>query len=150
MSRKAAAAQMHQEIKTYVSSYQVHNTKSTKKKNSTNDIVKMKDTFYNNKTACQLSAKEEKEILKETEYEFQRRQGFKRIFPSVDYNYYKQFFIKERPLNKFIDEKVMSKRRLTLSTASKIKQKIMDQNTWVNSAKSRAQTFGSTKNKKNN
>ena len=32
-----------------------------------------------------MSAREEKEIIKETEYEFERRQGFKRIFPSVDY-----------------------------------------------------------------
>jgi len=32
-------------------------------------------------------------MVKETEMEFRRRQGWKRIFPAIDYNYYKQFFV---------------------------------------------------------
>lgn len=54
-----------------------------------------------------ISAKEEKELVKEAEYEFRRRCRFKRIFPSIDYEYYKRFFTKERPLNVILDQKVM-------------------------------------------
>ena len=51
--------------------------------------------------------------------EFRRRQGFKRIFPSVNYALYKQFFIAERPLNNLVDERVMAKRRQTLKLRNK-------------------------------
>jgi len=44
--------------------------------------------------------------------EFKLRGKFKRVFPTVDYHYYKQFFTEERPLNAILDEKLMSKRRL--------------------------------------
>lgn len=44
--------------------------------------------------------------------EFKLRGKFKRVFPSIDYPYYKQFFTEERPLNVVLDEKIMSKRRL--------------------------------------
>lgn len=71
---------MHTEIKTYVNSYQ-----PSKKKPAVGDGFKTKDNFYQTKPQFILSAKQEKEIIKETEYEFERRQGFKRIFPSVDY-----------------------------------------------------------------
>lgn len=37
--------------------------------------------------------KEEAQIVKETEMEFRRRQGFKRLFPSVNYAHYRKFFI---------------------------------------------------------
>lgn len=44
--------------------------------------------------------------------EFKLRGKFKRVFPSINYNYYKQFFTEERLFNAIIDEKIMSKRRL--------------------------------------
>jgi len=47
--------------------------------------------------------KEEKIALKETEEEFKRRGEFKRIFPTVDFPYYKQFFEEDRHLNYFLD-----------------------------------------------
>jgi len=46
---------------------------------------------------------EEKQCLRETLEEYGRRNFFKRIFPTVDFLYYKQFFEEERPLNYFID-----------------------------------------------
>jgi hypothetical protein len=55
--------------------------------------------------------KEERHILKETESEFKRRGGFKRVFPSVDFLYYKQFFEEERPWNYFLDAQIMAKFR---------------------------------------
>ena len=44
--------------------------------------------------------------------EFKLRGKFKRVFPSIDYQYYKQFFAEERPLNALLDERIMSKRRI--------------------------------------
>lgn len=52
--------------------------------------------------------KEEKTALKETDDEFKRRNFFKRIFPSIDYLYYKQFFEEDRPLNAFLDARLMA------------------------------------------
>jgi hypothetical protein len=34
--------------------------------------------------------------VKEAEMEFKRRGKFKRVFPSIEYHYYKQFFAEER------------------------------------------------------
>jgi len=51
------------------------------------------------------AGKLEKAIVRETEREFKRRGKFKRIFPSLEYNYYKQFFKEERPLNNLLDQK---------------------------------------------
>jgi hypothetical protein len=52
-------------------------------------------------------------LVREVEDEFKRRSHFKRIFPSMEYSYYKQFFLNgERPLNKLIDDKIMEKRRM--------------------------------------
>lgn len=61
----------------------------------------------------QLTAKQEKQLVKEAEMEFKRRGKFKRVFPSVDYHYYRQFFNEERPLNYILDQRLMSKRRLS-------------------------------------
>ncbi len=47
--------------------------------------------------------KDEKICFKETEDEYKRRGAFKRIFPSPDFLYYKQFFEEDRPLNYFLD-----------------------------------------------
>ena len=44
--------------------------------------------------------------------EFKLRGKFKRVFPSIDYHYYKQFFTEERVFNVILDEKLMGKRRL--------------------------------------
>ena len=55
--------------------------------------------------------KEEKLALQETIDENKRKGFFKRIFPSIDYPYYRQFFEEDRPLNRFIDEKLISKKR---------------------------------------
>jgi hypothetical protein len=59
---------MHSEIKSYVNSYQPQ-----KKKPAIGDPLKTKDTFYSTRPQFNLSAKQEKEIIKETEYEFERR-----------------------------------------------------------------------------
>jgi len=55
--------------------------------------------------------KEEKIVLKETIDENARKNFFKRIFPTVEYMYYKQFFEEDRPLNHFIDAKLMGRKR---------------------------------------
>jgi hypothetical protein len=55
--------------------------------------------------------------LKETIDEFNRKNFFKRIFPTVDFLYYKQFFVEERQLNYFIDKKLFGKKRLELASA---------------------------------
>jgi hypothetical protein len=55
--------------------------------------------------------------LKETIEEFNRKNFFKRIFPTVDFLYYKQFFVEERQLNYFIDKKLFGKKRLELASA---------------------------------
>ena len=55
--------------------------------------------------------------MKETIDEFGRKNFFKRIFPTVDFLYYKQFFVEERPLNYFIDKKLFGKKRLELASA---------------------------------
>jgi len=55
--------------------------------------------------------KEEKYAIQDTIDENKRRGFFKRIFPTVDYLYYRQFFEEDRPLNRLLDEKLMSKRR---------------------------------------
>lgn len=52
-------------------------------------------------------------VTRDAEDEFKRRGHFKRVFPSLEYNYYKQFFINgERPANKLLDERIMAKRRM--------------------------------------
>jgi len=54
----------------------------------------------------------EGDVVREAEDEFKRRGHFKRIFPSMEYHYYKQFFLQgERPLNKLLDDRIMAKRR---------------------------------------
>jgi tubulin polyglutamylase TTLL5 len=63
------------------------------------------------KAPAREATKEEKMALKDTEDEFKRRNFFKRIFPSVDFLYYKQFFEEERPLNNFLDAKLMAQFR---------------------------------------
>lgn len=47
--------------------------------------------------------KEEADIVRDVEDEFKRRGRFRRIFPSTEYSYYKQFFKAERPRNVLID-----------------------------------------------
>ncbi|CDW91499.1 tubulin-tyrosine ligase family protein [Stylonychia lemnae] len=69
-------------------------------------------TQYGQTKHMQLSAKEEKQLIKEAEMEFKRRGKFKRVFPSIEYHYYRQFFTEERSLNYILDQKLMSKRRL--------------------------------------
>ena len=56
-------------------------------------------------------SREEKIALKEAEEEFKRKGYFKRLFPTIDFLYYKQFFEEERPLNYFLDAKLMAKKR---------------------------------------
>jgi hypothetical protein len=72
--------------------------------------------------------------VKEAEMEFKRRGKFKRVFPSVDYHYYRQFFADERPLNFILDQKLMSKRRLSNinQNSMSMKQKIDYLNTKSN------------------
>jgi len=56
--------------------------------------------------------------------EFGRRNFFKRIFPTVDFLYYKQFFEEDRPLNYFIDQKLFSKKRLEFASAKNQAEKM--------------------------
>ena len=53
-----------------------------------------------------------KQLVKEAEMEFKLRGKFKRVFPSTEYHYYKQFFSEERLYNIILDERIMAKRRL--------------------------------------
>lgn len=78
MSRKAAGEKLHNDLKTQSMPYQ---TQIKKKKEID---TKTNERFFPSKPAY-VPLKEEKEIIKETEYEFERRQGWKRIFPTVDY-----------------------------------------------------------------
>ena len=58
-------------------------------------------------------SRDEQHIVREAEDEFRRRGHFKRIFPTMEYHYYKQFFLQgERPLNKLLDDRIMEKRRM--------------------------------------
>ena len=59
--------------------------------------------------------------IKDTEEEFKRKCAWKRIFPTVDYAYYRQFFATERSLNQAVDTHVMGKRRLTAQNANMLK-----------------------------
>ena len=59
-----------------------------------------------------IDKKAKKQLIKEAEMEFKLRGKFKRVFPSIDYSYYKQFFTEERLFNLILDEKLMSTRRL--------------------------------------
>jgi len=61
--------------------------------------------------AARELTKEEKYVLQDTIDEQRRKGCFKRIFPSVDFLYYKQFFDEHRPLNHLLDEKLMAKKR---------------------------------------
>lgn len=66
-------------------------------------------------------------MIKDTEMEFRRRQSWKRIFPTLEYGYYKQFFVNERQSNALIDAKVMAKRRMiSHENAQILKQKILN------------------------
>ena len=55
---------------------------------------------------------DEKRAIIETELEFRRRGFFKRIFPTYDFLYYKQFFEEERMLNFILDTKIFGKKRV--------------------------------------
>ena len=59
----------------------------------------------------QTMSKEDRQALKDTEDEFKRRGFFKRLFPSHDFLYYKQFFEEERLVNYFIDARTFGKKR---------------------------------------
>ena len=59
----------------------------------------------------QTMSKEDRQALKDTEDEFKRRGFFKRLFPSQDFLYYKQFFEEERLVNYFIDARIFGKKR---------------------------------------
>ena len=68
-----------------------------------NAMTTMQGTFISGKKQLSIAPNLERDIVKETEMEFRRRQGFKRIFPSIDYSYYKQFFVNERSSNAVVD-----------------------------------------------
>jgi hypothetical protein len=53
-------------------------------------------------------SRKEYSYVKESEDEFKRRGHFKRLFPHMDYHYYKQFFLNgERPYNILLDDRIM-------------------------------------------
>ena len=59
---------------------------------------------YDTHTSMKPLSRDEAQIVREAEDEFRRRGHFKRIFPTMEYHYYKQFFLQgERPLNKLLD-----------------------------------------------
>lgn len=55
--------------------------------------------------------KEDRANIKETDDEMKRRGFFKRIFPCLDFLYYRQFFEEERLINYVIDAKLYAKKR---------------------------------------
>mmetsp|Transcript_31619 Transcript_31619/g.48359 ORF Transcript_31619/g.48359 Transcript_31619/m.48359 type:complete len:105 (+) Transcript_31619:1986-2300(+) len=67
--------------------------------------------MINSQISLQQASKEEKTALKETEDEFKRRGFFKRIFPTYDFLYYKQFFEEDRLVNYFVDSRLFAKKR---------------------------------------
>ena len=73
-------------------------------------------------------SREEKLALKETIDEGQRKGNYKRIFPCIDFPYYKQFFEEHRPLNYYIDSKIYAKRRSD-TASSKVQAERMP--TWM-------------------
>lgn len=56
-------------------------------------------------------SKDDRAAIKDTEDEMKRRGFFKRIFPCLDFLYYRQFFEEERLINYIIDAKLYSKKR---------------------------------------
>ena len=56
-------------------------------------------------------SKEERAAIKETDEEMKRRGFFKRIFPCLDFLYYRQFFEEERIVNYVIDAKLYARKR---------------------------------------
>ena len=68
--------------------------------------------------------KEEKFALQDTIEENKRKGFFHRIFPTVDYLYYRQFMQEERPLNKFLDDRLMAKKRDTTHAARQMYEKL--------------------------
>ena len=66
----------------------------------------------------------EKVSLKDTIEEHQRRGFFKRIFPTKDFLYYKQFFQEDRPLNYYIDAKLIAKKRVNTLEARLLNQQL--------------------------
>ena len=59
------------------------------------DIYQKAMINQNGLNATHLS-KEEKSAIKESQDEFKRRGFFKRIFPNINFLYYRQFFEEER------------------------------------------------------
>lgn len=59
------------------------------------DIYQKAMINQNGLNATHLS-KEEKSTIKESQDEFKRRGFFKRIFPNINFLYYRQFFEEER------------------------------------------------------
>jgi hypothetical protein len=80
-------------------------------------------------------SKEERLAMIDTDSEFKRKGFFRRIFPCVDFLYYKQFFEEDRPLNYLIDAKIFSKKRGTNQASLRKHQPLplfMMQNALVN------------------
>ena len=50
-------------------------------------------------------------MVQEAIDENKRKRFFKRLFPSVDYLYYKQFFTEDRYLNQILDDRLTAKKR---------------------------------------
>lgn len=72
---------------------------------------------YNNEFF--LSVKDSRlhaEAVTETENELKRCRGFKPIFPSINYHYYKLFFKESRSLNHVVYTNIIYKQRLTENT----------------------------------
>jgi len=65
------------------------------------------------------ATKVQKLAYKDLEDEHKRRGYFKRIFPTPEYAYYKQFFEESRPLNDFLDLKMFELARKNQSAREK-------------------------------
>jgi hypothetical protein len=59
----------------------------------------------------QSLSKDDRQALKDADDEYKRRGFFKRIFPSPDFLYYKQFFQEDRIVNYLLDARIFAKRR---------------------------------------
>ena len=88
----------------YNSAFQTENPSGTFNSSSRRSAGPKKSAFnLPPPKSSQDMTKDEKILLKETEDEFKRKGSFHRVFPCIDFVYYKQFFEEDRPLNYFLD-----------------------------------------------
>lgn len=101
----------------YLGAPSVHNGLLQKPKKASKSVNARSSATEFGHTQSNQGSREEKQCLKETIEENQRRNLYRRVFPTYDFLYYKQFFEEERPLNFMIDKKLFAKKRVELASA---------------------------------